>query len=77
MVFGMISWQGTSPFVRLNTKVNAAVYKNVLEQHVVPVVPVLQNSGMETPVIMQDNAPCHKAKLVMNYLADQRVEVMD
>ena len=72
-VFGMISWQGSSPPVRLNTKVNAAVYKNVLEH----VVPVLQNSGIETSVFMQDNTACHKAKLVMNYLADQGVEVMN
>ena len=42
MVFGMKSGQGTSPLVRLNTTVIAAVYKNMLEQHVVP---VLQNSG--------------------------------
>ena len=26
---------------------------------------------------MQDNAPCYEAKLEMNYLSDQRVEVMD
>lgn len=74
MVFGMISCQGTSPLVRLNCRVNSTVYKNVLKQHVVP---VLQNSGIENPVFMQDNAPCHKAKLVMEYLADEGVDVMD
>ena len=74
MVFDMKSWQGTSPLERLNTKVNAAVHKNVLEQHLVP---VLQNSGIETRVCMQDNAPCLKAQLVKNYLADQEVKVMD
>ena len=58
----------------MNTTVNADVYKIVLEQYVVT---ALQNSGIETPVFMQDNAPCHKAKLVMNYLADQGVEVMN
>ncbi|KAF2366364.1 Transposase Tc1-like, partial [Trinorchestia longiramus] len=61
MVFGMISGQGTSPLVRLNTKVSAAVDKNVLQQYVVP---VLQNSGFQNPIFMQDNAPCHNAKVV-------------
>ena len=26
---------------------------------------------------MQDNAPCHKAKVVMSYLSEQDFEIMD
>ena len=70
----MMSALGTSPLVRLKTKVNAAVYKNMLENRVIP---ALKESGATFPIFMQDNASCHKAKLVINYLSDQRVGVMD
>ena len=36
MVFGMISTAGTGPLVRLHTKINATVYKEILKRHVVP-----------------------------------------
>ena len=74
ILFGMISSQGTTPLVRLNTRVNVAIYKNLLQNHVVP---ILQESTCANPIFMQDNAPCHKAKLVMEYLKEQNVEVMD
>ena len=34
MVFGMISAAGTEPLVRLNGKINATVYKEILKKHV-------------------------------------------
>ena len=74
MVFGMFSAHGTTPLVRLNTRVNAAVYKNLLEDHVVP---IFENSGLNDHIFMQDNAPCHKAKTVLNYLQEKKVELLD
>ena len=74
MVFGMFSWNETSPLVRLNCKVNAAIYKNVLAHHVIPHI---ERSLIENPVFMQDNVPCHKAKCIMDYLADQDFEIID
>ena len=68
MVFGMFSSQGTTPFVRLQTRVNAQIYKNIVQDHVVP---ILQNSGFDRATFMQDNAPYHKAKVVMSYLSEQ------
>ena len=29
-----------------------------------------------TPIIMQDNAPCHKAKTVLSFLEEERIAVM-
>ena len=74
MVFGMFSSQGTTPLVRLQTRVNAQMYKNIVQDHIVPII---QNSGFDRAIFMQDNAPCHKAKVVMSYLSEQDFEIMD
>ena len=74
MVFGMFSSQGTMPLVRLQTRVNAQIYKNIVQDHVVPII---QNSGFDRATFMQDNAPCHKEKVVMSYLSEQDFEIMD
>ena len=68
MVFGMFSSQGTTPLVRLQTRVNAQIYKNIVQDHVVPIT---QNSDFDRATFMQDNAPYHKAKVVMSYLSEQ------
>ena len=70
----MFSSQGTMPLVRLQTHVNAQIYKNIVQDHVVPIT---QNSGFDRATFMQDNAPCHKAKVVMSYLSEQDFETMD
>ena len=74
MVFGMFSSRGTTPLVRLQTRVNAQIYKNIVQDHVVPII---QNSGFDRATFMQDNAPCHKAKVVMSYLSEQDFGIMD
>ena len=40
-------------------------------------MPIIQNSGFDKANFMQDNAPCHKAKVVMSYLNEQDFEIMD
>ena len=70
MVFGMISANGTGPLVRLEGRVNAQVYKELLQRHVVPVI---KDSPAEDPLFMQDNAPCHTAKLVNSFLDQEEV----
>ena len=74
LVFGMFSSQGTTPLVRLQTHVNAQIYKNIVQDHVVPII---QNSGFDRATFMQDNAPCHNAKVVMSYLSEQDFEIMN
>ena len=73
-VFGMFSYQGTTPLLRLNTQVNATIYKNLLESHVLP---ALNYSDVKDPIFMQDNAPCHKAKSVLNFLKEKKVQLLD
>ena len=74
MVFGMFSASGTGPLVRMQGKINAKVYKELLQMHVVP---FLKSSSSENPIFMQDNAPCHTAKLVKSFLQEEEVDVLD
>ena len=70
----MISGDGVGPLVRLQGKVNAGVYKQLVKDHVLP---VLRNSTKQTSIFMQDNAPCHKVMVAMNFLKAKNVTVMD
>ena len=74
MIWGMISGDGVGPLVRLQGKVNAGVYKQHVKDHVLL---VLRNSTKQPPIFMQDNAPCHKAMVIMNVLKAENVTVMD
>jgi hypothetical protein len=46
-----------------NTTMNGERYKDVLADHLIP-----QMMATRTPFFLQDGAPCHKARLVTNYL---------
>ena len=59
---------------RLQGKVNAGVYKQLVKGHALP---VLRNSTKQPSIFMQDNAPCHKAIVVMNFLKAENVTIMD
>ena len=74
MVWGSISAEGTGPLVLLHGKVNSGVYKNVLRQYAIP---YMQACNAQPPIFMQDNAPCHKAKCVTEYLKRENIKVMD
>ena len=74
MVFGMFSSRGTVPLTRINVKINTAIYKNILQKHVITTI---KTSGVINPIFVQDNAPCHKAKSVLKYLKEEKIEVMD
>ena len=65
---------GTGPLVRLYSKINATVYKEILKKHVVP---NLRNAIDQAAIFMQDNAPCHTAKSVQTFLSEENVTVMD
>ena len=61
MVLGMISSVGVGPIVRLHADINSSVYKELLCQH----APLhLRKGTVETPIFIQYNAPCLKAKTV-------------
>ena len=73
MVWGMISLVGVGPIVCFHGNINASVYKELLHQHALS---HLHKGTVETPIFMQDNAPCHKAKTVLNFLEEEGIAVM-
>ena len=59
-------------FVEPNSKMNARMYKEVLQRH-------LRRSFTKTgcSIFMQDGAPCHKARTIMAWLNESDVPVLD
>ena len=57
-----------------NITMNGVRYKDVLDNHLIP-----QMRAHRIPFFLQDGAPCHKAKVVMNYLKEYENEftIMD
>ena len=74
MVWVMISGDGVDPLVRLQGKLNAGVYEQLVKDHVLP---VLRKSTKQLSIFMQNNALCHKAIVVMYFLKAENVIVMD
>ena len=69
----MISSARVRPIVRFHGNINASVYKELLRQHALP---HLRKGGVETPIFMQDHAPCHKAKTVSSFLIEEGIAIM-
>ena len=61
MVSGMVSSVGVGPIVRFYSNINVSVYKELLCQHALL---HLHKETDKTPIFMQDNMPCHRAKTV-------------
>ena len=59
-------------FVEKNAKMNAAMYRQVLERHLKA---SLRQTGCS--IFMQDGAPCHTAKSIKAWLAASDVPVLD
>ena len=73
MVWGRSSSAGVEPIVRFHGNINASVYKELLHQHALP---HLLKGIVETPIFMQNNAPCHKAKTVLSFIEEEGIAVM-
>ena len=72
MVWGMISSAGVGPIVCFHGNINASVYKELLFLHVLT---HLCNETVETPIFMQANIPCYKAKTVLGFLEEEGIAV--
>ena len=59
-------------FVAKNQKMNAEMYKDVLKKHLRP---SLRKTGCS--VFMQDGAPCHTARSIKEWFAENDIEVLD
>ena len=73
MVWGLISSTGVGAILCFHGNIIARVHKELLHQHALP---HLCKGTVETPIFMQDNAPCHKAKTVLSFLEEEGITVM-
>ena len=73
MFWGCFSKLGLGPLVALEGSMNAQRYIQLLED---TLLPELQVADAQM-VFMQDNAPCHKAKIVMDFFDTNHVNIMD
>ena len=73
MVWGMISSAEVRPIVCSHGNNNASVYKELLRQYGLL---HLRKGTVETPIFIQDNAPCHKAKTVLSFLEEEGIAVI-
>ena len=53
--------------------INASVYTEFPHEHALP---HLRKGTVETPIFIQDNAPCYKAKTVLSFLKEEGIAVM-
>ena len=74
MVWGMFSSAGVGPIIRIKGAVIANVYRNLLEQKVIP---SLKESPIQPAIFIHDYAPCHTTKRVKQYLTEENIDVMD
>lgn len=77
MVWGCFSSKtvGVLHRVPVNTKINSAEYKNILETSLVPSLARFRTPRLLT--FQQDNAPCHKTRLISDWLAQKHIRTLD
>ena len=61
-MWGLFSGAGVESVIWLYGKVNATVYKNIFEQHVIPFI--------------QNNTHCHSAKTVKQFFEVKSIKVI-
>ena len=74
MVWGAFHFDGKSELVIVDGNMNQQVYRQVLRQNLLPWA---RDAFRNNFVLVQDNAPPHRARATMTFLENQDVEVMD
>lgn len=69
MFWGAFSRSALGPLVAIEGTMNATRYIEVLKDYVLPEIA----AAGKPMVFQQDNAPCHKAKVVQDFLAANNV----
>ena len=73
MFWGCFSKMGLGTLVALEGSMNAAKYVQLLRDELLPELDAVEDEM----IFMQDNAPCHKAKIVMSFLQQKRINTLD
>ena len=77
MFWGCFSDLGVGPLVALEGSQNQDTYLELLRDYVIPELLVAREQYGTVLTFMQDNAPCHKANRVTEFLADSGIKVID
>ena len=74
MVWGCINSRGVGHLKKIEGRLNAAAYIDLLENSLIPSIHSLcMPQGW---IFQQDNAPCHSARSVEAWFEEERIEVM-
>ena len=65
MVWGCFTKSGLGPLVKLEGRINAEKYVNMLENNLLPYIQTLENK--ESCIFQEDNAPIHTANHAKNW----------
>ncbi len=68
MVFGIFSWHTLGPLVPIEHRLNATDYRSIVADHVHPFMTTVYPSS--DGYFQQDNAPCHKAQIISDWLLE-------
>jgi hypothetical protein len=74
MFWGCISRNGPGPLIPITGTVNAARYSDILENHLFPYLVTIGGGNWR---YQQDNAPCHKARVVTQLLVNHTIPVLE
>jgi hypothetical protein len=74
MVWGAISSRGATPLIFIKGSVNSQKYIKILEEALISTMDFLYPDGY---IFQQDNAPCHKSRIVKKWFKDNLVVIMD
>lgn len=72
MFWGCFSRAGLGPLIVVDGNMNGQKYLNLLKDTVLPKI----NFGTDIDLFMHDNAPCHTARLVKDFLVQENVSVL-
>lgn len=74
MVWCAISYKGSPKMKFVQGTLKAQGYKELLTTNLLP---FLRAPGNRDLVYMEDNAPCHKAKLVKQFVEAKKIQILD
>lgn len=73
MFWGCFSWYGLGPLKAIDGSMRTDPYIELLTEELLPEL----EASTVPMVFMQDNAPCHKSRLVMAFLEKERIPTLE
>ena len=77
MFWGCFSAFGLGSLVALEGNQNQHSYLETLKEYLLPEIIAAQREFGINMVFMQDNAPCRKTNLVLNFLQENNISTLD